>query len=82
MDIRKSEYKKRAKRTLCIPVTLEKYMECIFDGHEFRALTAETIKIHPELFPAGIKKGFKMKDLRQSVKQGIVIRRIVIDSVA
>ncbi len=57
-------------------------MECIFDGHELRALIAETIKNHPELFPAGIKKGFKMKDLRQSVKQGIVIRRIVIDSIA
>jgi hypothetical protein len=82
MDIRKSEYKKRAKRTICLPVTRKKYVACIFDDREFRALIIETVKVHPELFPAEIEKGFKMKDKRQSAKQGLVIRRIIVGSIA
>ncbi len=82
MDNQKKEYKKRAKITLCIPVTWEKYIECVSDSRSFRALVLEIRHIHPELFPAEIEKGFKMKDIRKSVKQCIAIRRIEIDSIA
>ena len=82
MDIRKSESKKRTKHTLCIPVTREEYIECISDSYMFRARILEIVRIYPELFPVEIKKGFKMKDIRQSKKQKLEIRRIIIGSVA
>ena len=82
MDIQKNKSKKRAKHTLCIPVTREEYVECISDSYMFRGMILEIVGIYPELFPAKIKKGFKMKDIRQSKKQKLEIRRIVIGSVA
>jgi hypothetical protein len=36
----------------------------------------------PELFPSGIKNGFKLKETRHQIKSGIPTRRIIVDDVA
>ncbi|MFC1666121.1 hypothetical protein ACFLZF_00185 [Nanoarchaeota archaeon] len=82
MDIKKKKSKTCANRTLCLPISLETYNDCIFDCKKFRNLLVAIIETQPELFPSGIEHGFRLKDSRMSIKQCTIIRRIEIDSIS
>jgi hypothetical protein len=50
----------------------------INNAFDFRICIDERIELFPELFPPEITKGYLMKDIYQSKKQSIAIRRIEI----
>ena len=66
----------RGIRTICLPITEEKYNELISDAKLFREWLQESAQLYPELFPIGFDLGFEMKDQRTSQKLGIPLRRI------
>lgn len=63
-------------RTICLPITEERYAKIVDQPAEFRRWLEESQEQMPELFPPGSERGFQMKDRRPSKKQGLVIRRI------
>lgn len=66
----------RENRTICLPFTQEDYRASISDSAIFRKCIDECIAQYPELFPPEIAKGYRMKDIYFSKKQGIPLRRI------
>ncbi len=68
-------------RTIVVPFIQEKYSEIIKNPKLFRKSLEILIDTYPELFPAEIKNGYRMKDIRYSKKSGIYTRRILIGSV-
>jgi hypothetical protein len=72
----KSAY--RNNRTICLPFTQEDYRASVVDPVIFRKRIDERIAQYPELFPPEIAKGYRMKDIYPSKKQGIPLRRIKI----
>jgi len=68
----------RHNRTICLPFSQEDYNANATDPDNFRKCIDERIELFPELFPPEITKGYRMKDIYPSKKQGIPIRRIEI----
>ncbi len=68
----------RGHRTICLPVSEDVYAQAVNDPAEFRRLLDEGFRTTPELFPANFARGYELKDDRMSVKQGLLIRRILV----
>src|SRR5689334_11348042 len=66
----------RGQKTICIPCSREEYQQVVGDPERFRDLLDRHIKTTPELFPAEIRRGYRMKDLYRSRKTGCELRRI------
>ncbi len=66
----------RAHKTICIPCSQERYERIVDDPALFRASLDQQIEATPELFPPGIRRGYRMKDAYTSRKTGWKIRRI------
>ena len=66
----------RGIRTICLPVTEEKYGSLVKDPQEFREWLLECFAVCPELFPEGFDDGFQMKDCRTPRKMDLLLRRI------
>lgn len=64
-------------RTICLPFEREEYWNIIDDPNAFRKSVDDRIEQFPELFPDEICQGYLMKDIRNSKKLSIAIRRIV-----
>jgi hypothetical protein len=67
----------RGHRTICLPISEEAYARIIDDPAGFRRALDECFRGMPELFPADLAHGYRLKDDRTSAKQGVLIRRIV-----
>jgi hypothetical protein len=65
-------------RTICLPITEERYGQIVADAQAFRAWLLECFQQTPELFPDGFDQGFAMKDRRTSRKATtpLTLRRI------
>jgi len=72
----------RNKRTICLPFSQENYEPNVIDPIDFRQCIDKRIELFPELFPAEIVEGYRMKDMYWSKKQGIATRRIEIAGTA
>jgi hypothetical protein len=68
----------RGHRTICLPVPEDAYSQAINDPPAFRRLLDDGFRRAPELFPPDFARGYELKDVRTSVKQGIPIRRILL----
>ena len=68
----------RNNKTICLPFSQEVYNADIYNASNFRKCIDERIELFPELFPAEITKGYRMKDIYYSKKQSVAIRRIEI----
>lgn len=72
MDISSAGHK-----TICVPVPSESdYRKVICNGRMFRSFLDQRIAAHPELFPAGIAKGYWLHDAIHSKKLNVTTRRI------
>jgi hypothetical protein len=69
----------RGHRTICLPLSEETYRRIIGVPHEFRRVIHDCFLQRPELFPADFAQGYQLKDGRMSAKQGLLIRRIVLN---
>lgn len=65
-----------------MPFSQDIYCANVSDAENFRKCLDERVQNFPELFPAEISKGYRMKDIYCSKKQAIPIRRIVIDGIS
>jgi hypothetical protein len=72
----------RCNRVICILFVFETYIEIVRDSAKFRTYLDDIIKRSPELFPAGIKDKYLMKDIYHSKKLSIPIRRIQVGGVS
>ena len=72
----------RQNRRICVPFTEGDYMKIINDPIEFRTYLDSMADQYPEIFPADMSSGYKMKDLRPSKKLSIPIRRIEVGGIA
>jgi hypothetical protein len=68
----------RTNRTICLPFTKDVYNQIIHDSAKFRRCIDEQIQLYPELFPPEISNGYRMKEIKSSIKLQTVIRRIEI----
>ena len=66
----------RGQKTICIPCSPEEYQQVVGDPERFRDFLDRHIEATPELFPAEIQRGYRMKDLYRSRKTGWDLRRI------
>jgi hypothetical protein len=66
----------RGHKTICIPCSPQEYAQVVDDPEKFRKLLDQQIAATPELFPAGIKRGYRMKDVYTSRKTGCKLRRV------
>jgi len=73
----------RGHRTLCLPFEEESHRRVVADPAEFRRVVDAWFREAPELFPAGFRRGYQLKDDRTSAKRGLPIRRVILrDGVA
>jgi hypothetical protein len=61
-----------------LPVSEDAYAHAVNDPVAFRRWLDEGLRTMPELFPLDFAKGYELKDVRMSVKQGLPIRRILL----
>jgi hypothetical protein len=66
----------RGHKTICIPCSQPEYEHLVGDPEAFRKFLDRQIEANPELFPPGIERGYRMKDLYSSRKTGCKLRRI------
>src|SRR3954447_11313052 len=66
----------RGHKTICIPCSQREYEQVVAAPEAFRKLLDRQIQATPELFPSGIERGYRMKDLYSSRKTGCKLRRI------
>ena len=66
----------RGHKTICIPCSQQEYERVVDDPERFRDLLDRHIEATPELFPADIRRGYRMKDVYHSRKTGHELRRI------
>jgi hypothetical protein len=65
-------------KTIVLPFDEQTYLEFIEDKPAYKAYVQAWIDAHPELFPETIHEGWSLYGFtRESVKQGIRVRRIV-----
>jgi hypothetical protein len=69
----------RLHRTICLPVPEDTYHNVVNDPRLFRNLIDEGFQRNPELFPKAFADGYQFKDQRDSAKQNLVIRRILLN---
>jgi hypothetical protein len=65
-------------KTICLPFDEKNYGSLVRNASEFRAYLDRMKEAFPELLPAEITHGYRMKDNRRSSKLGLIIRRIQI----
>ncbi|WP_231714128.1 hypothetical protein [Desulfosarcina ovata] len=82
MGIADTRSANRNNRIICLPFSQGNYECNILNPVDFRTSVNKRIELFPELFPAEIENGYRMKDLYYSKKQSIWIRRIKISGVA
>jgi hypothetical protein len=68
----------RGHRTICLPLSEPAYAQIVADPVAFRRALDDWFQRMPELFPAHFARGYRLKDDRFSVKQEVLIRRIVL----
>jgi hypothetical protein len=68
----------RGHRTLCLPIAEETYRRIVGLPTEFRRAIDGCFRERPELFPAGLARGYHLKDGRMSAKQQLRMRRLVL----
>ena len=68
----------RGHATICLPVGEDEYDAIVGNPQEFRLWLDRCFTEMPELFPEGFARGYRMKDGRDSLKQGVSMRRIVL----
>jgi hypothetical protein len=75
--LKKPEVSRESKR-ICLPVDSEVYQQMVSDQEAYRIYLDDCIRRHPELFPAGIERGYKFNGFcEESAKMPEVrIRRI------
>jgi hypothetical protein len=73
-----TESQSRQNRAICLPILPDNYNEIVKEAKEFRGYLDIMIVQYPELFPAQISEGYQMKDIKESKKLVILIRRIKI----
>jgi hypothetical protein len=66
----------RGQKTICIPCSAEEYQEVVDDPQRFRDSLDRHSKAAPELFPAEIRRGYRLKDSYRSRKTACQLRRI------
>jgi hypothetical protein len=66
----------REPKTICIPCSQQEYERIVDDPARFREFLDRQIEVNPELFPPGIRRGYRMKDAYSSRKTGWRTRRI------
>jgi hypothetical protein len=69
----------RLHRTICLPFPEDTYHTVVNDPRLFRNAIDECFQRNPELFPKGFADGYQFKDQRDSAKQNLVIRRILLE---
>src|SRR5512135_646546 len=69
----------RGHRTICLPIPEGAYRQAINDPQEFRRVIDDGFRQTPELCPPNFAPGYQLKDSRMSAKQGIRIRRIILN---
>jgi len=72
----------RNNRTICLPFSQEVYASCVEKPTDFRKHIDRQMELFPELFPARINEGYRMKDTYYSQKQSIAIRRIEVAGIS
>ena len=70
----------RGHRTICIPCSQQEYERVVGDPERFRTFLDRHVEATPELFPAEIRRGYRMKDVYHSRKTGCELRRIELRS--
>jgi hypothetical protein len=70
----------RGHKTICIPCSQPEYERVVGDPEAFRKFLDRQIEALPELFPPGIQRGYRMKDVYTSRKTGCKLRRIELRS--
>jgi hypothetical protein len=67
-----------ANKTIVLPFDQERYSDLLEDKPRYKAFVNAWIRAHPELFPDNIREGWSLHGFtKESVKQGIRVRRIV-----
>src|SRR5262249_45794836 len=69
----------RGHRTICLPIPEGAYRRVVLDPRAFRATIDDGFRRAPELFPAHFAHGYELKDDGVSAKQGLLIRRILLE---
>ena len=82
MGIADSTSTNRNNRIICLPFSQDIYDAVIHDPSDFRGCIDRQIELFPELFPADISNGYKMKDIYFSKKLSVSIRRIEVCGIA
>ena len=72
----------RKKRVVCIPFNHDEYEAVVKNASAFRTCLDEKNRLLPELFPENINLGYKLKDIYQSLKLCISIRRILVSGIS
>jgi len=74
----------RHNRVICVPFSpsVQDYNKTVHDSAKFRASVNARIEQFPELFPAEITAGYRMKDIKESKKLSIPIRRIEVSGIS
>jgi len=82
MDKTASDSTSRHNRIIYTPFCSQNYNKIIHDPAKFRVCLDARIEQFPELFPAEITTGYRMKDMKESKKLSIPIRRIKVSGVS
>ena len=70
---------KAGDKTICLPIDSGvDYEKLVEDEKEYRSYLEKKIEKHPELFPVGIEKGFRLHGFVNSKRQQIRTRRILL----
>ena len=69
---------RRGHATICLPIEEGEYEAIVENPKEFRQWLDGCYAETPELFPEAFARGYRMKDGRDSLKQGVSIRRIAL----
>jgi len=72
----------RNNRTICLPFSQEDYEANIKNPADFRSCIDKRIELFPELFPTEVAGGYLMKDIYQSKKLSIPLRRIEVAGIS
>jgi hypothetical protein len=68
---------KPGDKSICLPIREDVDYNClVVDRKAFRAYMDEMIAQYPELFPVGIKAGYRFHGFMYSTKQEVLLRRI------
>ena len=69
---------RKDNRSICLSFSEEDYSKIVRDTSLFRKELDWSFEETPELFPEGFAQGYQLKDIRESKKQELPIRRILL----